>query len=532
MDNKKSLRPYLPLNGLMLLIGLILLGWIVNHAPSPDPIVPKQLLGLVVAFTTGFLLRGLRRKLFFGDHFSLHQSLSFEIMLQNFQYLNPLLPRHELELEFTSRETGLGHQSIRDWFTTRTDTNLILALVVISIYTYSYISQMIWGILIMLLTIYLIRPIQSCPILKRLLTHLSGLSIWGFEFWLLTHAFADYIPVQVILISYLIFTLLLEFAPIPLGIGAALVPLLFFTEWPALVTLLVGFHLLRVLPILVLSTVYFSRYKFSYSDLYCRGLIAKLHQSHLPHRKPQQSPESEAPLLSIVIPAYNEELRLPGYLEEVRTYLSQQPFCSEIIVVDDGSRDRTKEVVTELEPNEVPIHLLEHHINQGKGATVRDGMLAARGNFVIYADADGATPIAELKKFFPLMEEQAEIIIGSRKLSTEDTDQDRVWLREMMGRLFYLIVNFFAVPGIHDTQCGFKMFRRDTAQAIFSKCHENGWAFDVEVLYLAQLLGYEVHELPVNWHEVPGSKINPLKDAIKMFFATFRIRHNHAGFFR
>jgi dolichyl-phosphate beta-glucosyltransferase len=217
-------------------------------------------------------------------------------------------------------------------------------------------------------------------------------------------------------------------------------------------------------------------------------------------------------------------------LEDVRKYIDGIGMSAEILIVDDGSKDGTADVVERVAGEDSRVRLIRQVSNQGKGAAVKRGMLEAKGKFAIYADADGATPITELDKFIPLMMENATIIIGSRKASSDEVDRSRKGIRALMGIFFYKIVNFFAVPGIQDTQCGFKMFRCDVARKIFSRAAENGWAFDVELLYIAQLLGYSIHEVPVNWHEVEGSKVNPLKDSLKMLVAIFRIRSVHGGF--
>jgi dolichyl-phosphate beta-glucosyltransferase len=170
--------------------------------------------------------------------------------------------------------------------------------------------------------------------------------------------------------------------------------------------------------------------------------------------------------------------------------------------------------------------------NQGKGAAVRRGVLEARGRYILFADADGATPIAELDRFRPAMAANIEVVIGSRRLAAPDVVREREGFRAMMGSAFYTLVNLLAVPGIRDTQCGFKMFRRDAARRLFAWSCEKGWAFDVEILYLAQRVGYAIEEVAVNWRAVEGSKVSPVADSLRMFLAVFRIRARHAGFLK
>jgi dolichyl-phosphate beta-glucosyltransferase len=158
-------------------------------------------------------------------------------------------------------------------------------------------------------------------------------------------------------------------------------------------------------------------------------------------------------------------------------------------------------------------------------------MLKARGDFIMFADADGATPIDELDKFLPFIKADCEVMIASRFSGDSDNaDVSRKGFRAFLGMFFYKLVNLLAVPGIKDTQCGFKIFRKDIAEKILAHAEETGWAFDVEFLYIAQLFGCEIKEISVNWSEIEGSKVNPVKDSIKMLTAIFRIRSTHGGF--
>jgi dolichyl-phosphate beta-glucosyltransferase len=165
--------------------------------------------------------------------------------------------------------------------------------------------------------------------------------------------------------------------------------------------------------------------------------------------------------------------------------------------------------------------------NRGKGAAVQRGVLESHGRFILFTDADGATPITECSKLLQAALDGADIVIGSRKIGS-GVQRERSVLRSLVGSMFYRITNLLAVPGIEDTQCGFKLFSRTAARHIFPELRETGWAFDVEVLFLAQKFGMIIEELPVNWSAVEGSKIRP-KDAIRMLIALLRIRHRGSG---
>ena len=155
--------------------------------------------------------------------------------------------------------------------------------------------------------------------------------------------------------------------------------------------------------------------------------------------------------------------------------------------------------------------------------------MEAAGQYILFADADGATPIEECSRLLRAAEDGCDVVIGSRKLSAESVKRDRSMFREFIGSTFYRITNLLAVPGIEDTQCGFKLFRRSAARRIFPEMRENGWAFDVEVLFLAQKFGLLIEEVPVNWTAVEGSKVRP-KDAFRMVWALLRIRRRDSGF--
>lgn len=240
------------------------------------------------------------------------------------------------------------------------------------------------------------------------------------------------------------------------------------------------------------------------------------------------APESKrgGPLLSIVIPAYNEEKRLPRYLLEVAAFAESIRGGAEVLIVDDGSYDGTSAYVQAAQANHPCLRIVTLDKNQGKGAAVRRGVCESRGEFVLFADADGATPIAEVLALLAHAEAGAEVVIGSRAAAGSTVNRSR--LRRLLGAMFYRLTNLLTVPGVADTQCGFKLFRRVAAQRIFAKVRERGFAFDVEVLFLAQKLGLAIAEVPVQWSAISGSKVRPFRDSIQMATAVLRIRRRGA----
>jgi dolichyl-phosphate beta-glucosyltransferase len=229
--------------------------------------------------------------------------------------------------------------------------------------------------------------------------------------------------------------------------------------------------------------------------------------------------------LSVVVPAYNEESRLSATLERMLAYLSAQNHNFEILVVDDGSSDGTAGVVEGVAASRPQVRLLSYQPNRGKGHAVRCGMLRAQGERILFSDADLATPIEELEKLMARIDAGYEIAIGSRDVAGSQLIRRQSLLREMGGRGFNQLVQLLAVPGIHDTQCGFKLFTRRAAKDVFSLCQIDHFAFDVEVLYVAiRVLGLRVAEVPVRWAHQEGSKVRFFRDAWRMFKTLFAIR--------
>jgi dolichyl-phosphate beta-glucosyltransferase len=230
--------------------------------------------------------------------------------------------------------------------------------------------------------------------------------------------------------------------------------------------------------------------------------------------------------LSVIIPAYNEEQRIGNTLHVIQTYLQRQPYSAEVIVVDDGSQDGTASLVRSLDIRTPPICLLQNGRNRGKGFSVRHGFLHASGAYLLFSDADLSTPIEAVETLLAALQESCDIAIGSRALSGSRVEVHQPWHRENMGRLFNLFVQALAVPGIHDTQCGFKCFRREAALAICQHMTTERFGFDVEMLYLARRWGYRVREVPVVWRNSPQSRVRVWRDSMSMLNELLRIRWN------
>lgn len=240
-----------------------------------------------------------------------------------------------------------------------------------------------------------------------------------------------------------------------------------------------------------------------------------------------QPEETPTPRLSIVVPAYNEEQRLQGSLLQIAEYVGRQSYTSEVIVSDDGSTDATSQLAEALAAQHPWLRIIREPSNRGKGAAVRNGVLQARGEFVLMCDADLATPIEELDNFWACIELGADVVIASRPLKASHLVRRQPLYREMAGRMFNLAVQLFAVWGIRDTQCGFKLFRGETARRLFSMSVRDGWDFDIEILYLARRLGYRIVEVPVHWYHRDGSKVRMLRDGMCMLAGIAAIRWHH-----
>lgn len=229
-------------------------------------------------------------------------------------------------------------------------------------------------------------------------------------------------------------------------------------------------------------------------------------------------------LLSIVIPAYNEEPRIGDTLSEIMAFLEADGRNYEIIVVDDGSNDATVEVITTFGAK---VRVLKQPQNMGKGAAVRRGMLEARGDIRLFTDADLSTPIHELKKIDMCLSLGHDICIGSRAVDASLIKKHQPFYREFMGKTFNKIVQFLVLKGISDTQCGFKAFRAEAAECIFPETKINGFGFDVEVLYLARRAGLKIGEVSVEWYNDERTTVNPVTDSLKMLSEILQIKKIH-----
>lgn len=203
--------------------------------------------------------------------------------------------------------------------------------------------------------------------------------------------------------------------------------------------------------------------------------------------------------LSIIIPAYNESKRITKTLKEMDSFLRTVNYAYEILVVNDGSKDNTAEVVQGLVPEIKNLRLIDNKKNQGKGGVVRDGMLQATGEIRLFTDADNSTSLDQFEKMRPFFEEGYKVVIGSRGIRGAQLDPPQPLLRRIPGKMGNLFIQLLVLPGIKDTQCGFKAFSAEAANEVFKLATITGWGFDIEVLSLAKNLGYKIKEIPVRW---------------------------------
>jgi len=230
------------------------------------------------------------------------------------------------------------------------------------------------------------------------------------------------------------------------------------------------------------------------------------------------------PFLSIIIPAFNEAERLPETLRKINVYLSTQDFPTEIIVVENGSTDGTYAIAYDMQ-GEICCLTVLHENRRGKGWAIRQGMLKARGEYRFICDADLSMPIEEITNFMPSEELSAPIAIGSRE-ALGAVRYDEPQYRHLIGRAFNWFVRILVLPGLNDTQCGFKLFREDAANAIFPQLTIFGWTFDVEALFIARKLGFKIVEIPIHWHHHPHSTVKVLRDSFQMGIDLLKIRLN------
>lgn len=244
--------------------------------------------------------------------------------------------------------------------------------------------------------------------------------------------------------------------------------------------------------------------------------------------------QSQDVRLSVIIPAYNEQRRLPRTLAQAAAYLSRQPYRSEVIVVNDGSTDDTEPLVRLGGGGSVAVTLLRHPdgLNHGKGASVRRGILAAHGDYRLFMDADNSTTLDQVERFWPFFEAGADVVIGSRALRGAVIVRRQPIVKEIAGRTGNLLVRMLAVPGISDTQAGFKMFTAAAAKGIFPRLTIDRWGYDVEVLAIARSLQCRICEVPITWRNFSGSKVTA-GTYFEVIGDIWRIRRNlRAGLYR
>jgi glycosyltransferase involved in cell wall biosynthesis len=230
------------------------------------------------------------------------------------------------------------------------------------------------------------------------------------------------------------------------------------------------------------------------------------------------------PLLSIIIPAHNEENRLPRSLEQVFAFLKQQSYEAEVLVVENGSSDRTLEIARGFAREWKNLRVLQE-LGRGKGLAVRRGMLEARGEYRFMCDADLSMPIEEVNKFLPPSRSDFDIAIGTRE-ARDSVRYDEPIYRHLGGRLINTAIRLLILPGLQDTQCGFKCFRAEAAERLFSRQTLEGWSFDIELLFVACRLGYRIVEVPIHWYYRPESKVSTVPDALRLLSDIFLIRAN------
>lgn len=231
--------------------------------------------------------------------------------------------------------------------------------------------------------------------------------------------------------------------------------------------------------------------------------------------------------LSIVIPAFNEVRRLPVTLASISEYLDLSGLNAEVIVVDDGSTDGTADAVRNLPGAGMPPHIVGFEGNRGKGAAVKEGMLTATGDYVLFMDADNSTDITEVEKLLSVaVNDKIPVVIGSRYLHEDSIKIKQPWYRVFVSRWGNRLIRHTILPGVIDTQCGFKLFTRDAAQEIASRLTMDRFSFDMELLVIAHNLGYQIREVPVNWYDTPGTRLRPIKSSFQTLKDLIRIKYN------
>lgn len=237
--------------------------------------------------------------------------------------------------------------------------------------------------------------------------------------------------------------------------------------------------------------------------------------------------DDKNPYLTLLIPAYNEELRIGKTLEGMIAYLKGKSFTSEILVVDDGSTDKTRQVVESYMDREIPLRLIGYEKNRGKGFAIKTGMLDSRGTYVLFADADMSTPVEMFDRFEPYLAEETDVIIGTRKTASAYVGKHQPFYRESMGKVFTWFSNSILGTRISDFTCGFKCFHRRTIEPVFRSQRIYGWSYDTEILFIAKIKDFTIREVPVNWFNDEATRVKLWKNVFTCLSELFAIRNNN-----
>lgn len=232
------------------------------------------------------------------------------------------------------------------------------------------------------------------------------------------------------------------------------------------------------------------------------------------------------PYLSIIVPVFNEEVRIKKNLEKIYTYFSGQKYSWEMLIVDDGSVDKTPRIIKDFARRRGGVRVFRLPINQGKGGAVRKGVEEAKGEIAFFTDVDLSTPIEEIEKLLRWIDKGYDIVMGSRRMHSSRIIKSPESYRVFLGRIFYRMVNLLFLPGIHDTNCGFKAYRTSLAKKIFAKQTVTRWGFDAEILYIAQKRGAKIKEIAVPWTHYGGSKVRVVHAVLNTLFEVARIKIN------
>ncbi len=230
------------------------------------------------------------------------------------------------------------------------------------------------------------------------------------------------------------------------------------------------------------------------------------------------------PYLSLIIPAHNEEIRLPDTLKQVMAFCESQPYSIEVLIVENGSQDHTFQIAQDFAANNPQVRVMQNTLS-GKGRAVKQGILTAQGEYRFMCDVDLSMPVEEINRFIPPSLKEADIVIASRE-APGAIRYGEPYYRHFVGRIYNGLIRNLALPGLQDTQCGFKCFTGLVTQDVFPRQTMTGWSFDVEILFIARLLGYKVVEIPIHWYYCPNSKISVVRDSFKMGVDLLTIRLN------